>query len=91
MVLGPKGALFDEGSADYDAIILATGFRRGFGAFLERASEVTDERGCPRRHGCEAELPGLYFIGFHNVVTGLLREIGREAKRIARAIASRPG
>ena len=31
--------------------------------------------------------PGLYFCGFYVSPTGMLREIGREAKRIAKAIA----
>jgi cation diffusion facilitator CzcD-associated flavoprotein CzcO len=87
-VLDPSGVTFTDGaSAAYDAIVLATGFRPRLDDFLERASDVLDERGCPRRHGRETELPGLYFVGFHNVATGLLREIGREAKRVAGAIA----
>jgi cation diffusion facilitator CzcD-associated flavoprotein CzcO len=85
--LGASSVSFVDGaSAAYDAIVLATGFRPCLDAFLERAAEVVDERGWPRRFGREAELPGLYFVGFHNAATGLLREIGREAKRVAKAI-----
>jgi hypothetical protein len=50
---------------------------------------VTDAVGVPRTSGYETALPGLYFCGFTNVSTGLLREIGIEAQRIARAIAGR--
>jgi indole-3-pyruvate monooxygenase len=81
------GAEFSDGAtADYDAIVLATGYRPRLDAFLERAAEVLDERGYPRRCGRETELPGLFFVGFHNTVTGLLREISREATRVAAAI-----
>ena len=73
-------AEFSDGErADYDAVVLATGFRAG----LDYLQGVTlDERGCPR-----GDEPGLYFVGFRNVSTGLLREIAREAKRVARAIS----
>ena len=37
-------------------------------------------------HDLEAR-PGLYFCGFRPAPTGGLREMGREAKRIARSIA----
>jgi hypothetical protein len=85
------GAAFIDGTAgEYDSVLLATGFRPRLDAFLARADEVLDARGYPRRFGREAELPGLYFVGFHNAATGLLREIGREAKRAAEAISRRP-
>ena len=88
--LNAGGAEFVDGAAgEYDAIILATGFRPRLEDFLERAGEVLDERGYPRRCGRETELPGLYFVGFKNAVTGLLREIGREAERVAGAITAR--
>ena len=84
------GAIFVDGApAEYDAIVLATGVRPRLDAFLDRAAgAVLDERGYPRRCGREAEIPGLFFVGFHNAVTGLLREIGREAKNVATAIAT---
>jgi cation diffusion facilitator CzcD-associated flavoprotein CzcO len=83
------GAIFTDGApAQYDAIVLATGFRPRLDAFLDRAGAVLDARGYPRRCGREAELPGLFFVGFHNAVTGLLREISREAKNVAAEIAT---
>jgi thioredoxin reductase len=68
----------------YDSVILATGYRPALD-YIEGASEVLDERGYPRT----VVSPGLYFIGYRNVATGLLREIAREAKRVASAISSR--
>jgi len=87
--LTTAGAIFVDGApAEYDAIVLATGFRPRLDAFLDRAGVVLDERGYPRCCGRQAEIPGLFFVGFHNAVTGLLREIGREAKNVAAAIAT---
>jgi indole-3-pyruvate monooxygenase len=83
------GARFvDDAVADYDAIVLATGYRPRLAALLPRdGADVLDDRGLPRRHGREAELPGLFFVGFRSPITGMLREIGREARRVATAIA----
>ena len=58
----------------YDAVILATGYRPALD-YLDGVS--ANDRGSPP----------VYFVGFNNVPTGLLREIAREAKRVARAIA----
>jgi cation diffusion facilitator CzcD-associated flavoprotein CzcO len=85
--LTERGAEFLDGMRkDYDAILLATGYRPHLDQLLEPASMVLDDRGYPRRHGREAELPGLFFVGFRNSATGLLREIGIEAARVAKAI-----
>jgi hypothetical protein len=87
--LVPRGARFVDGAAaDYDAIVMATGYRPRLARLLLRSAEVLDERGLPRRHGREAERPGLFFVGFCSPVTGMLREIGREARRVARAIVN---
>ena len=84
------GARFvDDSIADYDAIVLATGYRPRLAALLPNSGAgVLDERGLPRRHGRESELPGLFFVGFRTPITGMLREIGREARRVAKAIAA---
>ncbi len=86
--LTASGAHFADGvAADYDAIVLATGYRPRLEHLLPRGAEVLDERGLPRRSGRESELPGLFFVGFKVPITGMLREIGREARRVASAIA----
>lgn len=82
-----NGVEFVDGREErFDAVVLATGFRPAIGSFLTQAEQVTDARGYPIAHGRRTGLPGLYFCGFHIVSTGLLREIGREARRIARDI-----
>ena len=83
------GVTFVDGAhGDYDAVVLATGYRPRLDAFLPDAAAVLDEHGYPRVHGGESALPGLYFVGFHSPVTGMLREIGLEARRVAAAIAA---
>jgi len=88
--LTENGARFVDGTEGrYDTIVLATGFRPKLDAFLERAIEVLDERGYPRLRGREAELPGLYFVGFNLGEAGHLRQIAIEARRVAADIARR--
>ncbi len=85
-----KGARFAGGvERELDGVVLATGYRPALSAFLEPAADVVDADGVPRASGAET-LPGLYFCGFYVAPTGMLREIGREARRIARAIVARP-
>ena len=75
---------FEDGTERaYDGIVLATGYRCGLDRFLVDAPRVTSRLGRPNRHGAEAELPGLYFVGFRNPPTGALREIALEAPRVA--------
>ncbi len=66
----------DAKSQHFDSIILATGFRRGSDRFFDRSNEAQTR-------------PGLYFCGFRVSPTGMLREIGLEAQRIAAEIARR--
>jgi indole-3-pyruvate monooxygenase len=81
------GVRFTSGEEKpYDAIVLATGFTSGLEAFLEDRATALDERGYPIA-SASTLLPGLYFVGFRNVPTGLLREIGFEARAAAAAIA----
>jgi cation diffusion facilitator CzcD-associated flavoprotein CzcO len=83
------GVQFVDGSKQpFDTIVLATGYRTGLTRLLEGAAAVLDGRGIPKVSGRET-LPGLYFCGFHVTPAGMLREIGREASRIARDIRAR--
>lgn len=68
----------------FDAVVLATGYRPALAGLLG-AGDALDADGSPRRSGVETA-PGLYFCGFYVSPTGMLREIAREARRIARAI-----
>jgi cation diffusion facilitator CzcD-associated flavoprotein CzcO len=82
------GVTFVDGTTvSFDAVVLATGYRPALDGFLEGADELTGDKGLPRRSGEEVR-PGLYFCGFYVSPTGMLREIGIEAERIAAAIAS---
>jgi indole-3-pyruvate monooxygenase len=77
----------DGARGDFDAIVLATGYRPEVGAFLGPAAGVTHARGYPILSGQESAQAGLYFCGFHVSSTGMLREIAIEAQRIASSIA----
>jgi putative flavoprotein involved in K+ transport len=70
-----------------DAVIAATGFRRGLEDLVGHL-DVLDSRGRPRVHGPATDpgAPGLHFIGYTNPISGNLRELGIDAKKIARAI-----
>jgi cation diffusion facilitator CzcD-associated flavoprotein CzcO len=75
---------------DFDAVILATGYSSNLADFLEGLEHVTDESGKVIASGGETALPGLFFCGLYNARAGLLRQIGAEARRIARLIQRRP-
>jgi cation diffusion facilitator CzcD-associated flavoprotein CzcO len=66
-----------------DAVIAATGYRRGLESMVGGLG-VLDESGRPVRRGGRPAAPGLYFLGYSIVISGALREIGIEARRIAR-------
>ena len=75
----------------YDAIIAATGFCPDLRALLPEATDALDARGVPTISGAPTTAPGLYFCGFRVAPTGQLREVGIEARRIARHVANRAG
>ncbi|MGH2691642.1 MAG: flavin-containing monooxygenase [Actinomycetota bacterium] len=70
-----------------DAVIAATGFERGLEEVVGHL-EVLGKHGRPvvRGHVTHPDAPDMYFIGFANPISGYLRELGIEAKRIARAV-----
>ena len=80
--MSATGVRLDDGSQRcFDAIIAATGFRPGVDRFLN--SHYDDRRmhhAPPHRDPGES---GLYFCGLRFSPTGMLREIGIEAQRIA--------
>ena len=86
--LTEDGVVFTDGrEIKVDVLVLATGYRAALEGFLENAERYVDERGYPRRHGVEAETPGLYFIGYRNPLTGALHDIALEARRVAQALS----
>jgi cation diffusion facilitator CzcD-associated flavoprotein CzcO len=79
---------FEGGGEDaFDAVVLATGYRPGLARLLPEGDAVLDPGGRPRTSGRETALPGLYLCGFHVASTGMFREIGLEARRIAADVA----
>lgn len=84
-----NGVVFTDGTIKpFDAIILGTGYRPRVHEFLQDAAGVLNEDGAPQSSGQET-VPGLYFCGFYISPTGMLREIGIEARRISTHIAGK--
>jgi len=85
-----RGVTFVDGTTqEYDAVVLATGYKPGIEDFLEDAMDLTDEAGYPVPPAGESARPGLYFLGYVNPPTGLLRQIAIDAKRVAATIAKK--
>lgn len=85
----PGGVVFaDDSAADFDAVILATGFRPDLRRLIPESVGVLDEQGKPLARGPLTREPGLYICGLIASPTGQLREIGIEAERIADAVKS---
>lgn len=72
----------------FDTVILATGYRPAVHDFLKSTVGALDDDGTPLVSGDETALKGLYFCGFYVSPTGMLREIGIEARKIAKTIVS---
>ena len=86
-----EGVIFTDGQQGaFDAVILATGYRPRVNSFLTGAGAY-DEQGTPLCSGQESAVAGLYFCGYYVSPTGMLREIGIEARRISAAIAKKSG
>jgi hypothetical protein len=75
----------------FEAIIFATGYTADLDKVIEGFETIADARGRPDRFGEESAIPGLYFVGFKNPPTGALREIAREAPRVALSIRAAAG
>ncbi|MBM7436940.1 NAD(P)/FAD-dependent oxidoreductase [Streptomyces sp. HB132] len=71
-----------------DAVIAATGYERALEGLVGHLG-VLDPRGRPVVHGARTPdgAPGLYFTGFTNPISGMLREMALDARRIAARLA----
>ncbi|MFF9351002.1 flavin-containing monooxygenase [Streptomyces sp. NPDC014734] len=71
-----------------DAVIAATGYRRSLEGLVGHLG-VLDARGRPVVHGRRTpkQAPGLYFTGFTNPISGMLRELALDAGKIAKRLA----
>ncbi|MGK5531667.1 flavin-containing monooxygenase [Streptomyces sp. URMC 129] len=87
---GGKVVLANGDTIGPDVVIAATGYHSGLGPLVGHVG-VLDGRGRPLVHGAETHpaAEGLYFIGYTNPVSGNLRELARDAPKIAAAIAER--
>ncbi|MEU8774977.1 NAD(P)/FAD-dependent oxidoreductase [Streptomyces sp. NPDC048606] len=85
---GGEVVLSDGTRISPDVVVAATGYRRGLEGLVGHLG-VLDGRGRPLAHGARTApgAPGLYFTGYTNPISGMLRELARDAERIARALA----
>ncbi|WP_394813218.1 flavin-containing monooxygenase [Streptomyces johnsoniae] len=84
---GEKVLLANGETITPEVVIAATGYRRGLEPLIGHLG-VLDGRGRPLVHGRDTHpaAPRLYFTGYTNPISGMLRELARDAPRIAAAI-----
>jgi putative flavoprotein involved in K+ transport len=80
--------LADGSRIQPDAVIACAGYARGLEPLVGHLG-LLGHKGRPTVHGGETHpnAPGLYFIGYTNPISGMFREFGITAKKIAKAIA----
>lgn len=86
----PESVVLADGSEMRpDAVVVATGFRRGLEPLVGDLG-VLARTGRPLVNADEqlAAHPGLYFLGYSNPLTGNLRQLGIDATKIARAVSA---
>jgi len=78
--------LADGSSVTADVVLVATGFQRGL-EHLVGDLGVISPGGRPKINADEQlpEHPGLYFLGYSNPITGNIRQVGIDARKIARS------
>jgi putative flavoprotein involved in K+ transport len=87
---GPDLVLVDGARIQPDVVVCATGYRRGLEALVGHL-DVLDERGLQRTWP-EIEVPealGLFFIGYYTRVSGQLRQIRFQVRKLTRVAARR--
>lgn len=89
---GGKVVLADGSRIEPEAVIAATGYARGLEGLVGHL-EVLGADGKPVVRGGRTpkSAPGLYFTGYTNPISGMLRELARDAGRIAKRVAGRGG
>lgn len=87
---GPDVLLADGRRLTPDAVVVATGYAPNLAPLVGEFG-VLDQRGLPMVHGAHepAGLPGMWFTGFTNPISGMFRELRLDAEKIARAIRAR--
>lgn len=81
--------LVDGSGVAVDSVLAATGFRTGLEPIVGHLG-VLDERAVPLVHGADEHpsAPGLHFAGYDVTLGGMLREIGGQARRLARVVSA---
>jgi cation diffusion facilitator CzcD-associated flavoprotein CzcO len=87
--LEERAVRLNGGAVEPDAVVAATGYRRGLEDLVGHLG-VLDRDGLPRARGETPAAPGLRFIGY-TPRPGGLGYMAKEAKRAARAIARELG
>jgi putative flavoprotein involved in K+ transport len=87
---GDDVLLADGSRVQPDAVIAATGYRRGLEPLVGHLG-VLDDKGTPlvtggRQH---ASAPGLFFTGYRTELSGQMRLMRFDARSIARALTKR--
>ncbi|MFE3327789.1 flavin-containing monooxygenase [Streptomyces sp. NPDC059176] len=83
-----KVVLVDGSRIDPEVVIAATGYDRGLESLVGHL-DVLDDHGRPVTRGGRTPgvAPGLYFTGFNHPVSGALRDLARDALRIAKRLS----
>lgn len=87
---GADVVLADGTRIQPDAVVAATGYRRGLEPLVGGLGVLRPD-GSPAVHGARTvpHAQGLHFVGYTNPISGMFRELGIDARRIARAVARR--
>jgi putative flavoprotein involved in K+ transport len=94
---GEHVLLADGSRRRADVVIAATGYRRGLQPIVGHLGVLgPDGRPTVRGGATDPAAPRMWFTGYTNPISGMFRELGIDAKRIARAVVrdraqSRPG
>lgn len=81
---------FENGkSGEFDALVLATGYVHNLEKMIAMDQNTLEDLKKPLGSRSSSGQNGLYFCGFYISPNGMLREIGIEAKAIARQILER--
>lgn len=82
------GIRFVDGRSEpFDAVVLATGYRSAVRDWLRGADAAFGSDGQPLACGERLQVDGLLFCGMRVAPTGVLREAGLQASKIARIVA----
>ncbi|MDF1856078.1 NAD(P)/FAD-dependent oxidoreductase [Pseudooceanicola sp.] len=90
-----RKVVFSDGQSDeYDAILMATGYRVDLRQMLPDAHDLLSPEGAPLNSGAASGRDGLFFCSFRQSPMGQLYAMGQEAQAIAAAAVAhtnRPG